>query len=96
MDCEQRDVQGFGISGDSRATALEAGVCVETVREGGQGRLFMASAWMKEEEDAARHRQEKRRANETREKVVMVQGNAEPAKRHYLTYIMWVRHMVPL
>ena len=39
--------------------ALKAEVWVETVAEG--GRRFMA-AWRKEEEDAARHRQEKREA----------------------------------
>ena len=49
----------FGITGDWKATALEAEVWVETVAEG--GRRFMA-AWRKEEVDAARHRQEKREA----------------------------------
>ena len=39
--------------------ALKAEVWVEAVTEG--GRRFMA-AWRKEEEDAARHRQEKREA----------------------------------
>ena len=33
--------------------------------------------------DAARHRKEKRTANETR-KVVVVDGSVEPAKRHHL------------
>ena len=40
----------FGIAGDWKATALVAGVWVETVTEG--GRRFMA-AWRKEEKDAA-------------------------------------------
>ena len=54
------DIRAFGIiAGDSKATALEADVWVETVTEG--GRKFMA-AWRKEEVDAARHRQEKREA----------------------------------
>ena len=44
---------------ESKATALKAGVWVDTVTEG--GRRFMA-AWRKEEVDAARHRQEKRKA----------------------------------
>ena len=39
--------------------ALKAEVWVEAVTEG--GRRFMA-AWRKEEQDAARHRQEKREA----------------------------------
>ena len=43
-DCVQSDIPAFGISGDLKATALEAEVCVETVTEG--GRRFMA-AWRK-------------------------------------------------
>ena len=39
--------------------ALKAEVCIEAVTEG--GRRFMG-AWREEEEDAARHRQEKREA----------------------------------
>ena len=39
--------------------ALKAEIWVEAVTEG--GRVFMA-AWREEEEDAARHRQEKREA----------------------------------
>ena len=58
-DCVQRDIRAFGITGVWKATALEAGVWVETIAEG--GRRFMA-AWRKEEVDAARHRQEKREA----------------------------------
>ena len=54
-----RGIRAFGITGDWKATALEADVWVETVAEG--GRRFMA-AWRKEEVDAARHRQEKREA----------------------------------
>ena len=60
-DCVQSNIRGFGIAGVRKevrkVTALE--VWVETVTEG--GRRFMA-AWRKEEEDAARHRQEKREA----------------------------------
>ena len=37
--------------------------------------------WRKEKKEAARHRQEKGEANETR-KVVIVQGSVEPRKRH--------------
>ena len=58
-DCVRGDIRAFGIAGDWKATALEAEVWVETVTEG--GRRFMA-AWRREEEDAARHRQEKRDA----------------------------------
>ena len=58
-DFVQSDIRAFGITGDWKATALEAEVRVETVAEG--GRRFMA-AWRKEDVDAARHRQEKREA----------------------------------
>ena len=58
-DCVQSDIRAFGTAGDWKATALKAGVWVETVTEG--GRRFMA-AWRKEEVDTARHRQEKREA----------------------------------
>ena len=58
-DCVQSDIRAFGITGDWKAMALKAEVWVEAVTEG--GRRFMA-AWRKEEENAARHRQEKREA----------------------------------
>ena len=53
--------------------ALKAEVWVEAVTEG--GRRFMA-AWREEEEDAARHRQEKRENNETG-KVAIAHGSVE-------------------
>ena len=56
--CVQSDIRAFGETGDWKAMALKAEVWVEAVTEG--GRRFMA-AW-REEEDAARHRQEKREA----------------------------------
>ena len=49
----------FGITGDWKTMAVKAEGWVETVTEG--GRRFMA-AWRQEEEDAARHRQEKKEA----------------------------------
>ena len=49
----------FGITGDWKTMAVKAEGWVEAVTEG--GRRFMA-AWRQEEEDAARHRQEKREA----------------------------------
>ena len=56
-DYVQSDIRAFGITGDYwKAMALKAEVWVEAVTEG--GRRFMA-AWREEEEDAARHRQEK-------------------------------------
>ena len=58
-DCVQSDIRAFGTTGDWKAMALKAEVWVEAVTKGG-GR-FMA-AWREEEEDAARHRQEKREA----------------------------------
>ena len=54
-----RPERQFGIAGDWKPTALKAEVWVETVTEG--GRRFMV-AWRKEEIDATRHRQEKRKA----------------------------------
>ena len=54
----QSDIRAFGITTEEWKTmALKAEVWVEAVTEG--GRRFMA-AWREEEEDAARHRQEKR------------------------------------
>ena len=58
-DCVQSDIRAFGITGDWKTMALKAEVWVDAVTEG--GRRFMA-AWREEEEDAARHRQEKREA----------------------------------
>ena len=58
-DCVQSDIRAFCITGDWKAVALKAEVWVEPVTEG--GRMFMV-AWRQEEEDAARHRQEKREA----------------------------------
>ena len=57
VDCVQSDVRAFGIAAGQRATALEAGVWVETVTEG--GRRFMAVC-RKYEEGAARHSYEER------------------------------------
>ena len=58
-DCVQSDIRAFGITGDWKTMALQAEVWVEAVTEG--ERRFMV-AWREEEEDAARHRQEKREA----------------------------------
>ena len=58
-DCVQSDIRSFGITGDWETMAVKAEVWVEAVTKG--GRRFMA-AWRQEEEDAARHRQEKREA----------------------------------
>ena len=52
-DCVQSDIRAFGITGEWKTMALKAEVWV--------GRRFMA-AWREEEEDAARHHQEKREA----------------------------------
>ena len=58
-DCVQSDIRAFGITGDWKTMALKAEAWVEAATEG--RRRFMA-AWREEEEDAARHRQEKREA----------------------------------
>ena len=45
------------------------------------------AAWRKEEEDPARHRQEKREANKTW-KIVIVHGSSvEPPKRRHLALL---------
>ena len=72
-NCVQSDFRAFGITGDWKATALEAEVWVETVAEG--GRRFMA-ARRKEEVDAAGHRQEKKKARDW-ERVVIAHGSVE-------------------
>ena len=58
-DCVQSDIRAFGITGDWKTMAVKAEVWVEAVTEA--GRRVMA-AWRQGEEDAARHRQEKREA----------------------------------
>ena len=78
-DCVQSDIRAFGITGDWETMAVKAEVWVEAVTEG--GRRFMA-AW-KQEEDAARHRQEKREAT----RLEKLQSHTEAssfAKRHPL------------
>ena len=67
-DFVQSDIRAFGITGDWKATALEAEAWVDTVMEG--GRRFMA-AWRKEEVDAARFPPGEERDNET-EKVKLL------------------------
>ena len=79
-DCVQSDIRAFGMVGDWKATALKAGVWVETVTEG--GRRFMA-AWKKEEVDVARHRHEKRDATRLRN-LLSQTGVLNSAKPHPL------------
>ena len=57
--CTAEDIRAFGITGDWKTMAVKAEGWFEAVTEG--GRRFMA-AWRQAEEDAARHRQEKREA----------------------------------
>ena len=58
-DCEQSDIWSFRIAGDWEAKAVEAEVWVETVTKSGQR---VMAAWRKEEVEAVRLRQEKRKA----------------------------------
>ena len=58
-DCVQSDIRAFGMTGDWKTIALKAEVWVDPGTEG--GRRFVA-AWRDKEEDATRHRQEKREA----------------------------------
>ena len=74
------DARAFGKEGDWKATALEAGVWVETLKE---DRWRFTVARRKVEENAARHCQEKRRPNETWG-VIIIQESVEPRKRHRL------------
>ena len=80
-DCVQSGIRAFGITGDWKATALEAEVWGETVAEG--GRRFMA-AWRKEEVDAARYRQENREAARLG-KLLSHMDAENVAKRHPLS-----------
>ena len=84
-DCVQSDIRAFGITGDWKTLALKAEVWVEAVTEG--GRRFMA-AWREEEEDAARHRQEKRErqrdwesCNRTRKRRILRSDTHWPSRR---------------
>ena len=72
VNCVQSDARAFGMSVGWEATALEAGVWVETVTEG--RRRFLPRGGC-EEEDAARHHQEKREANETRNLLSYVEAS---------------------
>ena len=77
--CTERHT-AFDITGDWKTMALKAEVWVEAVTEG--GRRFMA-AWREEEENTARHRQEKREAT----RLGKLQSHTEAlnfAKRHPL------------
>ena len=58
-DCVQSDIRAFGITGDWKAIALKTEVWVEALTQDG---WRFTAAWREEEEDAARHRQEKREA----------------------------------
>ena len=83
-DCVQSDIRAFGITGDWKTMALKFEGWVEAVTEG--GRRFMA-AWREEEEDAARHRQEKREArdwescNRTRKRRILRSDTHWPSRR---------------
>ena len=58
-DCVESDIRAFGLTGDWKTMALKAEVWVEAVTEGSWG---LMAAWREEEEDEARHCQEKREA----------------------------------
>ena len=79
IDCVQGEVRAFGIAGDWKATAVQAGVRVETLTE---GRRMSTAASRKEEIDAARHRL-KRETIKIRE-VVIVHESVKPTERHHL------------
>ena len=62
VDCVEKDVRAFGISGDWEALSLQEDVWYNTVVEG--GRRFVV-AWRRIEEQASETRQEKRMEKET-------------------------------
>ena len=76
-DCVQSGIRAFGITGDWKAMALKAEVWIEAVMDG--GRRFMA-AWTKQEEDVARHLQEKKEAT----RLGKLLSHTNFAKRHPL------------
>ena len=61
MDCGADDLRLFGITQDWSTAALDPGVLYSTVHEGG---CSIMAAWVKEEENASKHRQRKREAEE--------------------------------
>ena len=75
IDCVQSDIRAFGTMEDWKTMALKAEVWVEAVTEG--GRRFMA-AWREGEEEAARHRQEKREAASRRVVGILVRTRDGP------------------
>ena len=81
--CTERH-PAFDIAEDWKTMALKAEVWVEAVTEG--GRRFMA-AWREEEEDAARHRQEKREkrdwesCNRTRKRKILGSDTHWPSRQ---------------
>ena len=75
-ECVQSDIRAFGITGDWKAMALKAEVCVETVTEG--GRRFMAASRKKRGRRGQTSPGEER-GNET-VKVAIAHGSVESCK----------------
>ena len=71
---ERLPARAFDITGDWKATALQAETWVDTLTEGGRG--FMP-AWRKEEVDVVRQRQEKREATRLGKEAVIAHGSIE-------------------
>ena len=78
-DCVADDLRLFGVTGDWSTAALDPGVCINTVHEGGC--RFMA-AWVKEEENTSNQRQKKREAEEA-DKVEVAPGVTEASLRRF-------------
>ena len=79
-DCVADDLRLFGITGDWSTAALDPGVGYSTIHEGGC--RFMA-AWVKEEENASKHRQRKREDAEEADKVKVAPGGTVASLRHF-------------
>ena len=78
-DCVADGLRLFGITGDWSTAALDPGVWYSTVHEGGC--RFMA-AWVKEEENASKHRLRKRDADEA-DKVEVAPGVTVASLRRF-------------
>ena len=78
------DLRLFGITGDWRTAALDPGVWYSTVHEGG---CRLMTAWVKEEENTSKQRQNKREAEEA-DKVEVAPGVTVASLRRFRTALI--------
>ena len=79
-DCVAEDLRLFGITGDWSTAALDPGVWYSTAVHQGGCRFMVA--WVKEEENASKHRQRKREAEEA-DKVEVAPGVTVASLRRF-------------